>query len=93
MRRGVTPCSRKRSSSFISANTSLERTRFFRIKVTPITLDYCLVDLLDREILLLKPLVEVPDQPELDPAVDPRIAVGYQPGCEQVDVPGQWAVP
>ena len=30
--------------------------------------------------------VEMPDQPELDPAVDPRIAVGFQPGCEQVDV-------
>jgi len=35
-----------------------------------------IVDVLDREILLLKPPVEMPDQPELDPAVDPRIAVG-----------------
>jgi hypothetical protein len=32
VRRGVTPCSRKRSSSFMSAHTSLGRTRFFRIK-------------------------------------------------------------
>jgi hypothetical protein len=31
--------------------------------------------------------VHVVDQPELDPAVDPRIAVGCQPGCEQIDVP------
>jgi site-specific recombinase XerD len=31
-RRGVTPCSRKRSSSFISGHTVLGRTRFFRIK-------------------------------------------------------------
>jgi hypothetical protein len=50
-------------------------------------LDYFLVDLLGREILLLKPPVEMPDQPELDPAVDPRIAVSCQPGCEKIDVP------
>jgi hypothetical protein len=41
--------------------------------VTPISLDYFLVDVLDREILPLKPPVEVPNQPELDPAVDPRM--------------------
>jgi hypothetical protein len=35
----------------------------------------------------LKPPVEMPGQPELDSAVDARIAVGCQPGCEQVDVP------
>jgi hypothetical protein len=43
--------------------------------------------LLDREILLLKPPVEMPDQPELDTAVNPRIALGCQPDREQVDVP------
>jgi hypothetical protein len=53
----------------------------------PITLDYFLVDLIDRKMFLLKPPVEMPDQPELDSAVNPRIAVGCQPGCEQVDVP------
>ena len=56
-----------------------------RIKEIAAQLD--LVDLLDREILLLKPPVEMPDQAELDPAVDPRIAVGCQPRCEQIDVP------
>jgi hypothetical protein len=30
-------------------------------------LDYFLVDLRGCEILLLKPAVEIPDQPELDP--------------------------
>jgi hypothetical protein len=39
----------------------------FSHKVAPIRLDYFLIDLLDREILLLKPPVEMPDQPELDP--------------------------
>ena len=63
------------------------RTLLFSHKVTPITLDYFLIDLRDREILLLKPSVKMPDQPELDPAVDPRIAVGCQLGCEQIDVP------
>ena len=55
--------------------------------VTPITLDYFLVDLLCRKILLRKPPVEMSHQPELDSAVDPRVAVGRQPGREQVDVP------
>ena len=64
-----------------------KRSRLFSHKVTPITLDYFLVDLPGREILVIKPAVEMPDQPELDPAVDPRIAVGCQPGCEQIDVP------
>jgi hypothetical protein len=59
----------------------------------PITLDYFLVDLRGREIVLFKPPVEMPDQAELDPAVDPRIAVGCQSGCEQIDVPRQWALP
>jgi hypothetical protein len=59
----------------------------FSHKVTPITLDYFLVDLPGREILLLKPPVEMPNQPELDPGVDPRVSVGCQPGCEQIDVP------
>jgi hypothetical protein len=56
-------------------------------KGTPITFDYVLVDLLGREIPLLKPPIEMPDKPELNPGVDPRIAVGCQPGCEKIDVP------
>jgi hypothetical protein len=31
--------------------------------------------------------MEMPDQPELDPGMDPRIAVGCRPGCEKIDVP------
>jgi hypothetical protein len=69
----------------------LERARLFRIK--SIAVDYFLVDLLDREALLLKRPVEMPDQPELYPAVDPRIAMGCQPGCEHIDVPRKWALP
>ena len=49
--------------------------------------------MLRSEMLLLKPAVEMPDQPELDPAVDSRITVGCQPGCEQIDVPRQRALP
>jgi hypothetical protein len=52
----------------------------------PITLDHFLGDLLRREILLLKPPVEMPDHTELNPALDPNIAVGCQAGCEKIDV-------
>jgi len=54
-----------------------------------ITLDYVLVELFCGETLLHKPTIEMPDQPKLNPAVDPRIAVGCQPGCEQIDVSRQ----
>jgi hypothetical protein len=44
-------------------------------------------------MLVRQPTVEMPNQPKLDPAVDPRIAVVYEPGCEKIDVPRQRALP
>jgi hypothetical protein len=42
---------------------------------------YILVQLLRREMHLLEPTVEVPNQPKLDPAMDPRKALRRQLGC------------
>jgi hypothetical protein len=62
-------------------------------QVAPITLDCVLVQLFCGERVLIKPTIEMPDQPKLNPAVDPRIAVSCQPSCEQIDVPRQRALP
>jgi hypothetical protein len=86
--RGVTPCSRSRSST--RTNVHIFRTYSLpALQVASIKLDDVLIELLRGEMLLHKPAVEMPDQPKLNPAVDPRIAVGCQPGCEQIDVSRQ----
>jgi hypothetical protein len=46
--------------------------------VTPIALDYVLIQLFNADVFLLKPAIEMPDVTKLDSAVDPRIALGCQ---------------
>jgi hypothetical protein len=58
-----------------------------------IALDDAFIELLCTDALLLQPTVEMPDEPELDSAVDARKAVGSQVIGEQIDVPCQWALP
>ena len=55
--------------------------------------DDVFIELLRTDALLLKPPVEMPDEPEQDSAVDTRKAVGCQVIGEQIDVPCQWALP
>jgi hypothetical protein len=87
LRRDVTPCSRRRSSRPEQCAHIFRRYSLPALQVAPITLDYVLIELFCSETLLLKPTIEMPDQPELDSAMDPRIAVGGQPGCKQIAVP------
>jgi hypothetical protein len=59
-----------------------------------IALDGVFIELLRTDALLLKPTVEMPDEPELDSAVDARKAVGCQVIGEQIDLPCcQWTLP
>jgi hypothetical protein len=62
-------------------------------KPAAIALDGVFIELLCTDALLLKPTVEMPDEPELDSAVDARKAVGCQVIGKQIDVPCQWALP
>jgi hypothetical protein len=62
-------------------------------KPAAIALDGVFIEFLCSDALLLKPTVEMSDEPELDSAVDARKAVGCQVISEQIDVPCQWALP
>ena len=44
----------------------------------PITLDEIFIELLRPDTLLVEPTVEMPDEPELDTAANPRKAPGGQ---------------
>jgi hypothetical protein len=62
-------------------------------EVAAITLDDVLIELRRTDTLLVKPTVEMADEPELDSAMDPRKAISQQPIGKQVDVPRQRALP
>ena len=73
--------------------THLQPVRASGAEPAAIALDGVFIELLCTDALLLKPPVEMPDEPELDSAVDARKAAGCQVIGKQIDVPCQWALP
>jgi hypothetical protein len=74
---------------------ALNERNFGSVYCSPhaIALEGHFIELLRTDALPPQPTVEMPDEPELDSAVDARKAVGCQVIGKQIDVPCQWALP